>query len=163
MFMDGGGETSLAFFAAVSASFALSLQCSPPPLTPSSPPNSYPTPSTLLALSSHTLSISEYSTPYTLDFLHALILSSLTLLHAPEPRTHQAVFAMVGKMVNIARLMGLQFDPEEVGNTSDSGSGAGRWSLWEKEMRRRVWWEVFYYDLCAFSYFLPRLLILGTP
>ena len=41
-------------------------------------------------------------------------------------------------MVNIARQMGLAADPDEA---------PGRYSLFEAEMRRKVWWDIFYYDL----------------
>ena len=46
--------------------------------------------------------------------------------------------AKVGKMVNVARMMGLAFDPDEF---------PGTYNLFEAETRRRVWWEVFYFDL----------------
>jgi hypothetical protein len=48
-----------------------------------------------------------------------------------------AIYAEVGKMVNVARLMGLAFDPDE---------SPGRWTLFQAEMRRRVWWDVVFYD-----------------
>jgi len=35
-------------------------------------------------------------------------------------------------------MMGLAMDPDEF---------SGSYTLWEKEMRRRVWWDVYYYDL----------------
>lgn len=41
-------------------------------------------------------------------------------------------------MVNTARVMGLNLDPDEF---------PGTYSLFEAESRRRVWWDVFYYDL----------------
>ena len=44
----------------------------------------------------------------------------------------------VGKMVNTARVMGLNLDPDEF---------PGAYPLFEAEARRRVWWDVFYYDL----------------
>ncbi|KAI0031508.1 hypothetical protein K488DRAFT_15054, partial [Vararia minispora EC-137] len=41
-------------------------------------------------------------------------------------------------MVNIAQMMGLATDPDEF---------PGKYSLFEAEQRRRVWWDVFYYDV----------------
>lgn len=48
------------------------------------------------------------------------------------------VILKVGKMVNVARMMGLAMDPDEF---------PGTYNLFESETRRRVWWEVYYYDL----------------
>jgi hypothetical protein len=50
---------------------------------------------------------------------------------------HFVVF-QVGKMVNIARTMGLEMDPDEF---------PGKFTLSEAETRRRVWWDVYCYDL----------------
>ena len=56
-------------------------------------------------------------------------------------------FVKVGKMVNVARMMGLAMDPDEF---------PGTYNLFEAETRRRVWWDVYYYDLCVtVSLFLP--------
>lgn len=44
-------------------------------------------------------------------------------------------------MVNTARVMGLNLDPDEF---------PGIYSLFEAEARRRVWWDVFYYDLYVY-------------
>jgi hypothetical protein len=41
-------------------------------------------------------------------------------------------------MVNIARQMGLGTDPDEFPE---------RYSLFDAETRRRLWWDVYYYDL----------------
>lgn len=41
-------------------------------------------------------------------------------------------------MVNIARIMGLDSDPDEF---------PGSFNLFEAEARRRLWWDIFYYDL----------------
>lgn len=45
-------------------------------------------------------------------------------------------------MINVARMMGLAVDPDEF---------PGTYSLFEAETRRRVWWDVFYYDLYVAS------------
>ncbi|KAK0221016.1 hypothetical protein EDD85DRAFT_270114 [Armillaria nabsnona] len=76
------------------------------------------------------------------------------------------VFPLVGKMVNIARRMGLARDPQEIpissndlsgsarklknkGNEVDGASSAirGIANLFDVEMRRRIWWDVLYYDV----------------
>ncbi|KAK0498745.1 hypothetical protein EDD18DRAFT_1153577 [Armillaria luteobubalina] len=76
------------------------------------------------------------------------------------------VFPLVGKMVNIARRMGLARDPQEIpissndlagsarklknkGNEGDGASSAirGIANLFDVEMRRRIWWDVLYYDV----------------
>lgn len=41
-------------------------------------------------------------------------------------------------MVNAARMMGLGTDPDDV---------PGTYPLFEAETRRRIWWDVFHYDL----------------
>jgi hypothetical protein len=46
-------------------------------------------------------------------------------------------------MVNIARQMGLGMDPDEF---------PGRYSTFEAETRRRIWWDIYYYDLYAPSF-----------
>lgn len=146
-------KPTLTFFAAAAAGFALALQCSPgtsassphmPHSSSSSPPpsSSQSTVTLLLSLSAHVLHIAGDIMPYDLDYLHALILRCLCLLHDGQPRVNQVVFATVGKMVNIARLMGLSHDPDDF-----TSGGAGKYTLWEAEMRRRMWWDIFYYDL----------------
>lgn len=76
----------------------------------------------------------------------------------------------VGKIVNIARQMGLNRDPDEFKSSSSDSAphrpGEGRksknkggpsgglstgFTLFEAEMRRRIWWDVFYYDLSVSS------------
>ncbi|KAF8580099.1 hypothetical protein K439DRAFT_1620091 [Ramaria rubella] len=139
---DHSEKPTLSFFAAVAAGFALAMQCSPASAStthtssphtsqpsPSPAPSSKPSVSSLLALSSQVLDLVEDSIPYDLDFLHTLVLRCLCMLHD-------------GKMVNVARLMGLARDPDEF-----TCGAAAKYSLWEAEMRRRMWWDVFYYDL----------------
>ena len=53
----------------------------------------------------------------------------------------------VGKMVNTARVMGLNLDPDDF---------PGTYPLFEAETRRRVWWDVFYYDV-----YVPGTAIIG--
>jgi hypothetical protein len=76
-------------------------------------------------------------------------------------------------MVNVARQIGLTKDPDELTyhskppslgsqlaeysstsrkkNKADWQVGSG-FSLFDAEMRRRVWWEVYYYDLFVISF-----------
>lgn len=83
----------------------------------------------------------------------------------------------VGKMVNLARVIGLDRDPDDYhakvevvtapngrksrhrgSDASHSSSQAlPAFTLFESEMRRRMWWDVFYYDLSA-SLLVPNLM-----
>jgi hypothetical protein len=123
------------------------------------------TPSQLLRLSEHALRMFENAgMVYDLDYLGACILQVLCGLYGgtttgdgKKGKLPGGVFANVrrslnildfiahvdwagkmGKIVNIARMMGLAIDPDEF---------PGKYSLWEREIRRRVWWDVYYYDL----------------
>jgi hypothetical protein len=56
--------------------------------------------------------------------------------------------------VNVARGMGLSIvDEEGVGNASgpsmkmEDGADDGQMGIWEEEIRRRVWWELCYFDV----------------
>ncbi|KAJ7594251.1 hypothetical protein C8J56DRAFT_431833 [Mycena floridula] len=119
------------------------------------------------------------STDYDLDYLVACLLQVVFLVKGgsrsglTEPTTADKkikgkasigvnggvegiVFPLVGKIVNIARQIGLTRDPDEltesgIGSTRKSRSrvnhsDTGKPSLFEAEMMRRVWWDVFYYD-----------------
>ena len=147
--VDPAEKPTLSFFAAAAAAFALAIQCSPlavPARSTASPhessssalSSSLPSVMSLLALSTQALDLAETSAPYDLDFVHGLVLRCLCLLHDGMPCVNQAVFANLGKMVNITRMMGLERDPDEF---------PGKYTLWEAEMRRRMWWDVFYYDV----------------
>ncbi|THH18885.1 hypothetical protein EW146_g2173 [Bondarzewia mesenterica] len=96
------------------------------------------TPGGLFALSQQALSVFEMSQTYDLDSLVAMILHILFLLHGGKSRISHLVFPLVGKMVNIAFMMGLATDPDEF---------TGKYSLFDAEMRRRVWWDVVFYDV----------------
>jgi hypothetical protein len=95
-------------------------------------------PAVLFALSQQALSLFEKSNPYDLDFLVAMILHVLYALHDSRARVVHTLLPEVGKMVNIARTMGLDIDPDEF---------PGKFNLFEGESRRRLWWDIFYYDL----------------
>lgn len=53
-------------------------------------------------------------------------------------------------MNNVARMMGLSHDPDEF---------PGKYTLFESEERRRVWWEVYWFDLCAYTFPLPYFIL----
>ncbi|KAH9925108.1 uncharacterized protein B0H18DRAFT_877465 [Fomitopsis serialis] len=97
-------------------------------------------PAALFALSEQTLGLAERTAAYDVDSVGAMILQLLYLLHCCPGGTsvQQGVFPLVGKMINVARMMGLANDPDEF---------PGTYSLFDAEARRRVWWDVFYYDL----------------
>ncbi|KAI0827295.1 hypothetical protein BC628DRAFT_1318765 [Trametes gibbosa] len=144
----GGGrhapKPTLSFFAAAGAAFALGALVSrderPEPVDPSPPSltDSAGTSATLFALSEQALQLSEKTAAYDPDSVMSMILQVLFMLHEGQMSVAQNVFPLVGKMVNVARLMGLAIDPDEF---------PGTYSLFEAETRRRLWWDVFYYDL----------------
>ncbi|KZV62477.1 hypothetical protein PENSPDRAFT_658069 [Peniophora sp. CONT] len=94
--------------------------------------------SSLYALSQQALQQFELSHAYDLDYLIACILQILYLLYDGKPRIAHVVYPLVGKMVNVAQMMGLSTDPDEF---------IGKYTLFEAELRRRVWWDVYYYDV----------------
>ncbi|KAI0059970.1 hypothetical protein BV25DRAFT_1918095 [Artomyces pyxidatus] len=92
----------------------------------------------LYALSRQALAAFEMTHAYDLDYLTACILQLLFLLHDGRARVTHIAYPLVGKMVNIAQMMGLSTDPDEF---------PGKYSLFEAEQRRRVWWDIYYYDV----------------
>ncbi|KAK7683807.1 hypothetical protein QCA50_013183 [Cerrena zonata] len=150
-------KPTLSFFAATAAAFALSALVSKdgngeqhgrpgtgdsgishPGMTASVSRETNPNPAVLFALSEQSLDLFEKTSPYDVDSLVAMILQVLYQLHDGQPRIAQKVFPLVGKMINIARTMGLPIDPDEF---------PGTFSLFEAEARRRVWWDIFYFDV----------------
>ncbi|KAH9829595.1 fungal-specific transcription factor domain-containing protein [Rhodofomes roseus] len=97
-------------------------------------------PAALFALSEQAFGLAERTASYDIDSVVTMILQLLYLLHCCPGGTsvQQGVLPLVGKMINVARMMGLANDPDEF---------PGTYSLFEAETRRRVWWDVFYYDL----------------
>ncbi|KIO24149.1 hypothetical protein M407DRAFT_77315, partial [Tulasnella calospora MUT 4182] len=96
-------------------------------------------PSNLLNLARAALLVHDESgLPPSLDYLHAHMLTWLYLLH-PGGMTavEQTIYKELGKCVSVARAMGLDLGPE------DQEEGMG---IWEKEMRRRVWWQLMVFD-----------------
>ncbi|KAF7975092.1 hypothetical protein HWV62_10495 [Athelia sp. TMB] len=102
-------------------------------------------PSSLLALSERACELAEcavsHSGAYDLDLLVALQLRALCMLNdgaRAVAKVDGRVYPLVCKMVGIARMMGLARDPSEA---------EARWTSWEAERRRRVWWGVFWWDM----------------
>ncbi|KZT04865.1 uncharacterized protein LAESUDRAFT_657038 [Laetiporus sulphureus 93-53] len=95
-------------------------------------------PAALFALADQALGLFEKTSLYDLDAVIAMILQILYHLHDGQMSVAQGVFPLVGKMINVARMMGLAIDPDEF---------PGTYNLFEAETRRRIWWDVFYYDL----------------
>ncbi|TCD68800.1 hypothetical protein EIP91_009814 [Steccherinum ochraceum] len=133
-------KPTLSFFAAAAAAFALGAlvanEAGDSGGSPG-PPGSIPSPAALYALSEQALGLFEKTSSYDVDSLVAMILQVLYQLHEGQMRIAQGVFPMVAKMVNVARMMGLGMDPDEF---------PGTYSLFEAETRRRVWWDIYYYD-----------------
>ncbi|OSD00515.1 hypothetical protein PYCCODRAFT_1371201 [Trametes coccinea BRFM310] len=144
-------KPTLSFFAAACSAFALGalvardedpasaaqpVSGSAP--SPSSPADVVGTSATLFALSEQALQLFEKTAAYDLDSVMAMILQVLFMLHEGQTSVAQNVYPLVGKLVNVARMMGLAMDPDEF---------PGTYSLFEAEARRRLWWDVYYYDL----------------
>lgn len=76
-------------------------------------------------------------------------------------------------MVNVARQIDLGSDPDDDDDDPDlTGRSSSRPQMVdndeeleiEKNRRRRVWWEVVYYDLCVFLLFVLRFrLLFASP
>lgn len=118
---------------------------------PSLPPNL--TPHHLHSLSrAALLAHKQLDMPPCLDTVLAYVLGWLFQMHASdEPNSHDggartaildSVCRDVGEMVVLARIMGLDRSEDSGGEDNDSGMGA-----WEKEMRKRVWWELKCWDM----------------
>ncbi|KIO11415.1 hypothetical protein M404DRAFT_128017, partial [Pisolithus tinctorius Marx 270] len=157
-------KPTLSFFAAVAAAFALgtlvdrevadeearihaAAQCK------NTQKDSASYPSVLLALSQQALALFEKTNSYDLDFLVTMILHVLYMLHDSKARVAHNLLPDVGKMVNVARTMGLDADPDEF---------PGTFNLFDAEARRRLWWDIFYYDLFVSDYMGRSALISDT-
>jgi hypothetical protein len=68
------------------------------------------------------------------------------------------VIVQIGKLVNLARGVGLARDPDVVDVVDmDANEGARKGEKEkEKERRRRLWWEVMFYDTSV-PFFSPHL------
>jgi Fungal specific transcription factor domain len=147
---------SLAFFAATVGGLALGARVasssishsSPTPQSErreSSPPgeaSAHPyNADALFLLSTQALAVAEFNQNYDLDHISAVLLNGLFLLHDGKQRVAHTIYPTIGKLVNIAKMMGLHIDPDEF---------PGKYTLYDAECRRRSWWDVYYYDLCVF-------------
>ena len=134
-------KPTLSFFAAASVALALGSimthENDKPPLGDCDPIQRN-TPAGLFALSKQALQLFEETNSYDLDSVITMLLQVLFLMHDGQMRISHMVFPLVGKMVNVARMMGLAVDPDEF---------QGTYSLFEAETRRRLWWDIFYYDM----------------
>ncbi|KIK29435.1 hypothetical protein PISMIDRAFT_59532, partial [Pisolithus microcarpus 441] len=155
---------TLSFFAAVAAAFALGTlvdrevaneeaRIHAAKKGKNAQKDAASSPSVLLALSQQALALFEKTNPYDLDFLVTMIIHVLYMLHDSKARVAYSLLPDVGKMVNVARTMGLDTDPDEF---------PGTFNLFDAEARRRLWWDVFYYDLFVSDYMGRSALISDT-
>ncbi|KAH0831298.1 hypothetical protein J3R83DRAFT_13940 [Lanmaoa asiatica] len=98
-------------------------------------------PAVLFALSQQALSLFEKSNPYDLDSLVTMILHVLYALHDSRTRVVHTLLPEASDFD--PRTMGLDMDPDEF---------PGKFNLFEAESRRRLWWDIFYYDLFVSDY-----------
>ncbi|KAG1740513.1 uncharacterized protein EDB91DRAFT_353686 [Suillus paluster] len=81
---------------------------------------------------------------YDLDYISAIVLGVLFVVlcdkerHANGSAKEGWIVGEIGKLVNIARTMGLDVDPDLT---------PGRYGLYESEARRRAWWDVWWWDV----------------
>jgi hypothetical protein len=92
----------------------------------------------LFALSRQSMAAFEMAHTYDLDSVVAYLLQIVYLLHDNRPRVAHIIYPLLGKLIHIAHMMGLSTDPDEF---------PGKYSLFEAEQRRRVWWDIYYYDV----------------
>jgi hypothetical protein len=92
----------------------------------------------LFALSRQAMTAFEMVHTYDLDSIVVYLLQIIYLLHDSRPRVAHVIYPLLGKVINIAHMMGLSTDPDEF---------PGKFSLFEAEQRRRVWWDIYYYDV----------------
>ncbi|KAG2347303.1 hypothetical protein BDR05DRAFT_876920 [Suillus weaverae] len=86
--------------------------------------------------SSGSNSNSTHASEYDLDYVSAIVLGVLFVVLCDKGCRHGNVSA-IGKLVNIARAMGLDVDPDLT---------PGRYGLYESEARRRAWWDIWWWD-----------------
>lgn len=133
-------KPTLSFFAAASAAFALGAIMARDSGESSTDPDVVQrnSPAALFALSKQSLGLFEDTCTYDVDSVIAMLLQVLYMAHDGTMRIAHNVFPLVGKMINVARMMGLAVDPDEF---------PGTYSLFEAETRRRIWWDIVYYDM----------------
>ena len=92
----------------------------------------------LFALSKQAMAAFEMAHTYDMDSVVTYLLQIIFLLHDSRPRVAHIIYPLLGKLIHIARVMGLCTDPDEF---------PGKYSLFEAELRRRIWWDIYYYDV----------------
>jgi len=92
----------------------------------------------LFALSRQSIAAFEMAHTYDLDSVITYLLQIVYLLHDSRPRVAHMVYPLLGKVINVAHMMGLSTDPDEF---------PGKYNIFEAEQRRRVWWDIYYYDV----------------
>ena len=92
----------------------------------------------LFALSRQAMAAFEMAHPYDLDAVVTYLLQIIYLLHDSRPRVAHVIYPLLGKAIHIGQMMGLSTDPDEF---------PGKYNLFEAEQRRRIWWDIYYYDV----------------
>jgi hypothetical protein len=92
----------------------------------------------LSALSRQAMGAFELAHTYDLDAVVAYLLQIVYLLHDSRPRVAHIIYPLLGKLIYIAHMMGLSTDPDEF---------PSKYSLFKAKQRRRVWWDIYYYDV----------------
>ncbi|KAG9029525.1 hypothetical protein FRB95_005246 [Tulasnella sp. JGI-2019a] len=160
---------TLSFFAVASAAFAIGAQSHSVKLTHGFPTDSEIPPPSSLPLNGlsppisghhfHSLSRAaliahkQLDVPPSLDTIVAHILGWIYRLHAFNRRQGDewgsrtgidtSICRELGDMIALARIMGLS-RCDDVNEQDVDGEGMG---VWEREMRRRVWWDLMWWDL----------------
>lgn len=92
---------------------------------------------------------SAHASEYNLDYVSAIVLGVLFVVLCDKGCTTERrgnvsantkegwILGEIGKLVNIARTMGLDVDPDLT---------PGRYGLYESEARRRAWWDIWWWD-----------------
>ena len=92
----------------------------------------------LFALSKQAMAAFEMVHPYDLDAVVTYLLQIIYLLHDSRPRVAHFIYPLLGKVIHVGQMMGLSTDPDEF---------PGKYNLFEAEQRRRIWWDIYYYDV----------------
>ena len=92
----------------------------------------------LFALSKQAMAAFEMAHTYDMDSVVTYLLQIVFLLHDSRPRVAHIIYPLLGKLIHISRVMGLCTDPDMF---------PGKYTLFEAELRRRIWWDIYYYDV----------------
>jgi len=92
----------------------------------------------LFALSRQAMAAFEMVHTYDLDAVVTYLLQIVYLLHDSRPRVAHFLYPLLGKVIHTGQMMGLSTDPDEF---------PGKYNLFEAEQRRRIWWDIYYYDV----------------